>query len=138
MINLLQEINKMQDILGSNQIVYIPGNWKIFYEYDENLQEMKGLCILYPYTRLPYKNEYITGKIAEIGIFTFPKYRKQGVCSRLVKQAIHYALENKIDIVADCTPEGYQTLLSLGFKESTEKRVWLNCSKIKLLKKEML
>ena len=128
-MNLIDEINRMQDVLGHSHINRLPQSWKVFYEYDEDTDQVKGFCFLYKYTRLPYEPEYNTGKVAEIGIFTFPEYRHQGVCSRLVQQAIQYAKKNRIDIVADCTKYGYPTLKSLGFKDSKDKRVWINLSK---------
>ena len=128
-MRVLDEINRMQDVMGHSHIKKLSPNWKIFYEYDENKDCVKGFCILYRYNRLPYEPDYNTGKLAEIGIFTFPEYRHRHVCSRLVQQAIQYAKKNRIDIVADCTIYGYPTLKSLGFKDSAEKRVWLNCSK---------
>lgn len=128
-MRVLDEINRMQDVMRHSHIKKLSPNWKIFYEYDEDKDCAKGFCILYRYNRLTYEPEYNTGKLAEIGIFTFPEYRRQGVCSRLVQQAIQYAKKNRIDIVADCTIYGYPTLKSLGFQDSKEKRVWLNCSK---------
>lgn len=128
-MQIIDEINRMQDIQNHSRIKRIPSTWKIFYEYDRDNDCVKGFCILYRYTRLPYEPEYQTGKLAEIGIFTFPEYRRQGVCSRLVRDAIIYAKKNRIDIVADCTIYGYPTLKSLGFIDSKENRVWLNCSK---------
>lgn len=128
-MNLIDEINRMQDMLGHSRINRLPQSWKVFYEYDKDTDKVKGFCFLYKYTRLPYEPEYNTGKLAEIGIFTFPEYRRQGVCSRLVYQAIQYGKKNKIDIVADCTKYGYPTLKSLGFRDSKDKRVWINLSK---------
>ena len=125
-MDILYEINKMQIMLGHDIIDKIEDNWKIFYEIDKD--QIKGFCFLYQYKRLPYNPEYNTGLVAELGVFTFPEYRNQGVCTRLVQQAIQYAKENKIDIVADCNNNSYPILISLGFKDSLDHRVWIHCS----------
>ena len=113
-------------MLGHDIIDKIEDNWKIFYEIDKD--QVKGFCFLYQYKRLPYNPEYNTGLVAELGVFTFPEYRNQGVCTRLVQQAIQYAKENKVDIVADCNNNSYPILISLGFKDSLDHRVWIHCS----------
>lgn len=119
-------INAMQDILHRKNITEIPDSWKIFAEFDS--KNCKGLVILYQYTRLTCEPDYNTGNVAELEIFTFPEYRKQGVCQRLLRQAIEYGKSNGIDIVADCLPAGYKVTKSVGFKDSTEKRVWMHLS----------
>ena len=126
-MEIIKEINRMQRVLGHSEIEKLDPNWKIFYE-EEN-DQAKGFVILYTYNRLPYEPEYMTGKVAEIGIFTFPEHRGKGVATRLVEQAIEYAKENRIDIVADCKAKGYTLLKQLGFIDSIDKRVWLQCSK---------
>lgn len=125
-IDLVSKINEMQDILGHDHITEIKDNWKIFYELD--CDTIMGFCFLYQYDRIPCNPDYNTGKIAEIGVFTFPKYRYRGVCHRLVSDAISYAKENKIDIVADCNSNSYSVLKSLEFNDSKDFRVWLKCS----------
>ena len=125
-MDILHEINKMQIMLGHDIIDKIEDNWKIFYEEDKN--QAKGFCFLYQYKRLPYNPEYNTGLVAELGVFTFPEYRNQGVCTRLVQQAIQYAKENKVDIVADCNNSSYPILIKLMFKDSLDHRVWIHCS----------
>ena len=125
-MDILHEINKMQIILGHDLIDKIEDNWKIFYEEDNS--HAKGFVFLYQYKRLPYNPEYETGLVAELGTFTFPEYRNQGVCTRLIQQAIQYAKENKIDIVADCNNNSYPILIELGFKDSLDHRVWTHCS----------
>ena len=121
---LVEEINKMQDILDHDRITKIEDNWKIFYEG----YPVKSFVLLYMYKRLPYNPEYNSGVVAEIGVFTFPAYRGQGLCTSLVKQAIEFAKENKIDIVADCNDYSYTILRSLGFKDSLDHRIWIHCS----------
>lgn len=123
---LIKEINRMQDILGYDKITKLQDNWKIFYELDKN--QVKAFVILFMYTRLPCNPDYNTGKIAEIEIFTFPEYRHKGICKKLVRQAIKFAKENEIDIVADCRPAGYNLLKSMDFIDSTEKRCWIKLS----------
>ena len=125
-MNILHEINKMQIMLGHDLIDNIEDSWKVFYEEDNG--QAKGFVFLYTYKRLPYNPEYNTGRVAEIGVFTFPEYRHQGVCTRLIQQAIKYAKENKIDIVADCNNNSYHILKSLNFKDSLDHRVWIHCS----------
>lgn len=119
---LLREINRMQACMGHSRVNALESTWTVFYEEEDG--SAKGFVILYEYKRLPYEPDYNTGRVAEIGIFTFPKYRHQGVCHRLVEEAIDYAKANGIDIVADCTKYGYPVLKSLGFADSTERRVW--------------
>ena len=125
-MDILHEINKMQIMLGHDTIDKIEDNWKIFYEEDNG--HAKGFVFLYQYKRLPYNPEYNTGLVAELGVFTFPEYRNQGVCTRLVQQAIQYAKENKVDIVADCNNSSYPILINLMFKDSLDHRVWIHCS----------
>ena len=125
-MDLLKEINRMQDYCSHSHIEKIEDNWAVFYEEDGDTA--KGFVFLYIYKRLPYNPEYNTGMVAEIGVFTFPEYRKQGVCTRLIKQAIDYAKTNKIDIVADCNSNSYPILKALGFIDSKDSRVWLHCS----------
>ena len=125
-MDLLKEINRMQDYCSHSHIEKIEDTWAVFYEEDGDTA--KGFVFLYIYKRLPYNPEYNTGLVAEIGVFTFPEYRKQGVCHRLIKQAIDYAQTNKIDIVADCNSNSYSILKELGFMDSKDSRVWLHCS----------
>lgn len=125
-MDILHEINKMQIMLGHDLIDKIEDSWKVFYEEDNG--QAKGFVFLYTYKRLPYNPEYNTGVVAEIGVFTFPEYRHQGVCTRLIQQAIDYAKENRIDIVADCNDNSYTILKSLKFKDSLDHRVWIHCS----------
>ena len=128
-MELIDEINRMQDVLHHSHIQELSDSWKIFYELDKSKDCVKGFCNLYEYNRLTCEPEYNTGKLAEISVFTFPEYRKHGVCARLVKQAVDYARINKIDIVADCNQYSYPILKSLGFIDSREKRVLYNASK---------
>ena len=71
---LLNEVNRMQRSLGRQEILHIPDYWQIFYELDDN-NKVKGFAILYQYLRLPIENEYMTGRTAELTVFTFPEYR---------------------------------------------------------------
>lgn len=124
-------INKMQDIQGSNRISSLDKSWKIFYVYDADKEAMKGFCILFQYTRLPCKQDYEKGNVAEIEIFTFPEYRHQGVCKRLVNQAMLYADMKGIDIVADALDSGYAVLKPMGFIDALDHRIWRKSQKIK-------
>ncbi len=127
MINVVEAINKMQRNLGRTEIETLNDNWIVFYEENEK-NECKGLCILFLYQRLTCEPDYMTGKVAEVEIYTFDEYRRQGVSTRLLKQAIDYAKDNKIDLVADCVPNGYATMTKVGFVDSADKRVWCKCS----------
>ena len=127
---LIDEINRMQAILQHGEIKEIPSNWKIFYEYDIDKDCIKGFCFLFEYKRLPYKPDYNTGKLAEIEVFTFPEYRHQNICTTLVQNAIEYASEHKIDIIADCVNDtSYFITKRLNFTDTIDKLTWFHGSK---------
>lgn len=124
---LLKEVNRMQRVLGRQEILHIPDYWQVFYEVNE-YNKVKGFAILYQYLRLPIKNEYMTGRTAELTVFTFPEYRHQQVCTRLVKKAISYAKMWNLDIVADSNGDSYELLKRLKFKDVNEHRIWQHLS----------
>lgn len=75
-------------------------------------------AILVIYER-PISPVLLTGLIGEIvSVYTTPFYRKQGLCSELIKRSIEYGRLNRIDrIELSATPMGASVYQKQGFEQ---------------------
>lgn len=125
--DIVNMLNRANQIAHGSELVIdeLPKSWKIFIETTEDGTETpKGFIILYTYEKIAHKPDCGSGKMAEVEMFTFPEYRGQGVCKKLLEKVLKYALENKVNLMADADMLAYKIYKKAGFKDTVEQRVW--------------
>jgi GNAT superfamily N-acetyltransferase len=119
----LNEIEKVQ--LNNNLNLYFEKHIMendfigIIGEYNGEIISVAYLAI----SEKPANPNFINGKTGTLlNVYTYPKYRKNGIATKLIKEIINEAKKldiKRIDLMA--TEAGYNLYKNLGFRDSKDK-----------------
>ena len=112
-------------IIRENNLRYLKKylNEKCFVAYAEN--EKVCSCVYMNIIEKAPNLRFMNGYYGEVyGVFTFPKYRKMGIATELVKMIIKKGRDLKVPFIQlEASEEGYSIYKKIGFEEVNSRYV---------------
>lgn len=127
----IRYINELQSQRGFEPVrgEHLPPEWSAYGAFSDE-GEIAGVCFLFIYRRVPHR-DYPGGVIAELGgCYTDPKYRRQGIMSRLVGECLEHMPSDcpQVEaVVSDASNYVIRILMEhYGFVDAVEgeRRLW--------------
>ena len=97
-------------------------------EYEQKIISVAYLII----DEWPPNRKFLNGKIGTLlNVYTYPKYRKNGIATNVIKMIIEEAKKQNVSIIdLLATEEGESVYKKLGFLENEDKSMRLNLQNI--------